>query len=153
MVEEVPKGSELDKKLTIYFKFDNEHRGAFLVSATQGESFLTDAIAAHFEPNNKEKRSLLISLVLSHLSFNKKIRIFSHLLHSYYSEILQIYPTIEKELELVREFRNKMAHYTIDSKTEPVMKYAGEKLSLEYHKNGKLHHEIISKETFKEKLA
>jgi len=153
MVEDIPEGSELEKKLSIYFKFDNEYRGTFLASATQGESFLVDAIAEHFESNNKEKRSVLISLILSQLSFNKKIRIFSHLLHSNYSEILKAFPTIEKELESVREFRNKMAHYAIDSKTEPVMKYAGEKLSLEYHRNGKLHHEIISKETFEEKIS
>ena len=152
MSGEIPKGSELEKKLIIYFKFDNEHRGAFLVSVTQGESFLANAIATHFEPNDKEKNSVFTSLVLTEISFDKKIKIFSHLLQSYYSEILKKFPTIENDLKSVHKFRNKMAHRAIDSRVEFVMKYAGQKLSLQYHKDGKERYDIITKKDFEEKI-
>jgi len=153
LVDDVPKGSELEKKLTIYFKFDNEHRGSFLVSATQGESYLEDVIASHFESKNKEKQSLLISLVISQLSFNAKIRIVVQLIQTYYPEIQKEFPDIENRLESVRNFRNKMAHYSIDSRTESAMKYAGKKLSLVFHKNGKKHYEVIDKKSFEEKIT
>jgi len=153
MIDDVPEGSELEKKLTKYFKFDNEHRGSFLVSATQGESYLEDVIASHFESKNKEKRSLLISLVISQLSFNAKIRIVTHLIQTYYPKIQKEFPNLENQLESVRNFRNKMAHYSIDSRTERVMKYAGQKLSLVFHKNGKIHYQVIDKKSFEEKIT
>lgn len=153
MGEDVPADSELEKNLEKYFKFDQENRGAFLVSATQGESFLDGVIATHFEIDDEEKRSLLLSLIISELSFNYKIRVFSHLMKNYYPEILHKYPNIKNQLEEVIKFRNKMAHRSIDSRTEPVMKYVGKKLSMIFHKDGKIHYELIDKRTFDEKIS
>jgi len=140
---------EIWERLDKLYKRDVKYRGRVLTLSITIEHILSEIISHHF-CSNEYQRNLMFSLILteSGLMFKKKILIFKKLMELQYSDLLKKYPELVDSLEDVRDFRNKLAHFMLDTSEETIRKNAKEQINLIYHKNGRKHPITISKDKF-----
>lgn len=153
MGENVPKGSKFEKQLTKNYNFDKKVRGEYLIQTSWVELFISEIIAFHFVPNDKKKQELLSSIIVGEIRFADKIMIFSNLIRKYYPKIKEKYPILIDDLSTIRNYRNRLAHYTPYTKKEYISKFHKNKIRLVSYKHGKEMSKEITKKEFKKELS
>lgn len=89
---------------------DSDSRGKYLIHATLIENIIDETLGYHFCPDNKIKREMLVATIVNDLSFSTKINNLLKILKTDYPKLYKNYPKLKKQLENVRELRNKLAH-------------------------------------------
>jgi hypothetical protein len=92
-------------------------RGRFLNQAVFIEMLLAEIICHHFCPD-KQRRFQFFDSIVSNMTFNTRVDVFSIILKSFYSDIEREYPDIVKQINDIRNFRNIVAHALLDTSSE-----------------------------------
>lgn len=109
--------NDLKEHLQFTFDFDQDTRGSYLYQTAEIESLVEQIIAYHYCSEDLKKMNSFLSLVLSQLNFNSKIKIFLKILEKYI-EFKDEYPIIKTSLPNIQSFRNKLAHSRLDTSYE-----------------------------------
>lgn len=143
------KFNTIEEYLTFAFDFDQETRGSYLYQSAEIESLIEQIIAYHYCGDDVKKLNSFLSLVLSEINFNSKIRIFIKLLEKY-PEFKRNFNVIKSSLENVRNFRNKLAHSKLDTSYKFIQQ-RHHKIRLIMHKDEKIQFLEITKKIMEQK--
>ena len=75
--------NDLKEHLKFTFYFDEQTRGMYLYQSAEIESLIDQIVAYHYCREDSKKMNSFLSLVLSELNFNSKIKIFLKILENY----------------------------------------------------------------------
>ena len=130
--------SELGRQLKQLDELAKDIRGSILEQAIWIERLIENIIAWHFCPE-EDKRYQFFSLVINgtDITFSSKIKILKKLLELYYPDLSQKYPKVTKELNKVRDFRNKIAHAMLDNSLEFLAHRYTDRVQLDVYQDGK----------------
>lgn len=140
----------LEKQIEDLFKLSADIRGTFLDQSIMIERLIDDIIAKHFCAE-EEKRILLFSLITSRFSFQSRIMALKTVLECCYPQLFEKHRNTIKNLQQIREFRNKIAHSMIDSSIEFLEKKYNDRIRLVVY--GKEKHIVIKKDDMKKRLS
>lgn len=129
-----------DKDISEQFEFvhesDAKSRGFYLIQATLMENLIDEILGYHFCPENKINREMLVATIVNDLGFATKINNLLKILKTSYPKLHKNSPKLKKQLEHVRELRNKFAHSTPDFSTK-FLETKADFIRLTFYKNGK----------------
>lgn len=134
-------------------KIEKEYRGEFLSQSNIIEFMTAQVISKHFFPNSSDKYDYLFSIMLKEISFHSKIRILIKILNKYYLGLLKEMPfELEKELEVVRDFRNRIAHSVFDTSAKFLSKMKKDTVRFEFYEDGEKKFQEINRSEFNSRL-
>jgi len=122
-------------------------RGPLLDQAILIELLVQDTIRSHFCQDTR-KWALLDDLILNQLSFDRKIWILDKLLKLNYEDLDSDFPMLNRHLESIKNYRNKIAHSLLDTDPEWLLseKKKTDRIRLKRSKNGKPFDEVLTVE-------
>jgi hypothetical protein len=132
--------------------FDTDVRGTYLFKSTWIETLLNQIISYYFCSDDKIKRNQILSILIHDLNFSNKIRVFLNIMKSNYYEINKKHPELKKDLEQVRDWRNKFAHCMLDTTVEYIKKNTG-KIRYEFYSDGKKQYLEITENSIHKKIS
>jgi hypothetical protein len=130
----IDPSSEEGKKLGALYQKDNVLRGAYLVQTIGIEGIIGDIIALSLCPN-EDSRSLFTSLILNYreFTFEGKYQILKRLMELKYPTIVNKHKDIFRQINTVKEFRNKLAHWMLDTSDQFLAKNYTDRIQLEHY--------------------
>jgi len=137
-MEIIEGNSELGRQLKQLDKLAKDIRCSILEQAIRIERLIEHIISWHFCPE-EDKRYQFFSLVINEtdITFSSKIQILKKLLKLYYLGLTQKYPKITRELNKVRDFRNKIVHAILDNSREFLAHRYTDRVQLNVYRDGK----------------
>lgn len=153
-MELVDKNSELAKRIDAQYSLSAEIRAPFLEQAIAIDRLVADIISQHFCPN-EEKRNLFFSLITNGttITFSASINMLKTLLKVCYPDLDDKHSELIRELEKIRDFRNRIAHSMLDTSDEYLEKGYTDRIRLVFHRDGEQKHQIITKDEIRKRLA
>lgn len=149
----IQAGSEQGEKLNQLYQLDYNMRGAYIVQTNWIESFLNEGLANHFFPEDENRKNQFFSTILKEINFSTRINLYVNVVEEYYSQANLKTTILRKNLEKIRDNRNKFAHAVIDTSDEFLKKYSGDRIKLEFFKKGKKEHLELTMEEMKTLLG
>ena len=121
----------------------------FLSTAIRIDHVLFWIIAMYFVPDEK-RRAEFYSLVLHKeppaLGFRHKIQVVKGILDASYREPLEPKRKLIKQLDDIRQFRNKIAHWEVDRSEEAMARVQANEIRLVPYEGSKRDPEVLTKE-------
>lgn len=142
----------ISDQFTFVHEFDSNYRGKYLIQATLIENLIDEILGYHFCPDNKINREMLIATIVNGLTFNTKINNFLKILKNQHTKLHKSNPKLKKQLENLRDLRNKFAHSTPDF-TQSFLEKKTDYVRLTFYKNGKQETQDISFSFIRKRLA
>lgn len=142
---------EESQQLKLLCELSTEIRGKFLDQAIPIEWIIDDIISQHFCPE-ETRRMLYFSSVPPELTFFSKTRIFKTILEICYPDLLEKHHNVMKEIEKIRNFRNKIAHSILEATPNFLKNGYNDRIRLGYYEKGEKKCLVVKKEDIKEKL-
>ncbi|GAH13880.1 unnamed protein product, partial [marine sediment metagenome] len=130
------------------YDVSKEIRGRFLDQAIPIEMLIDDIISWHFCPEDT-RQSLFFSLVSPKLTFSNKIKILETILQIYYPDLVKKHQNLIKEINKIRDFRNRIAHSLLDASDEFLEKGYNDRIRLVFYRNGEKKHQVITMDNIK----
>ena len=130
-----------------HLEFADDLRGRYLSFTSVLETMLSEIITKYF-CNNDQRKGLFFTEIANGqaMSFSIKINILSKIIKKDYRDILLKYPDIIKRLNVIRDFRNKLAHAAVDLSEDALEKDGRFGVGFITFKNGKRHIKHVSLE-------
>jgi hypothetical protein len=145
--------NQLSESLKKQYELNDKIRGSYLARVTLIEGVISDIISQHF-CTEKDKRELLLHLILGSSSFSFKNRIdaLGHLMKLKYPILINEYPDLIKKLNTVRKFRNKISHSMLDTQIEFLEKNHEDRIKLDYFQSGTKKSIVITEKEWRRRI-
>jgi len=128
-----------------YHEFARELRGRYLNCAAVLDTQLAEILTEYFCKDDY-RRDLFFSEIATgqQFSFRVKIELLTKILKNDCKEYINIHPELLKTLSRIKDYRNKLAHATIDVSDEALSKDKISGVGLVIYRNGKREIDFIT---------